>query len=486
MISRCVARSRVFGSAPVGTAAPEAAEKVRVISFDLPASIDSTRLTERERLRQKSNQTRSTAVATAHSLDEYFPTTILSPQPEDLPEVAVVKRPHLWLSRGDKPSVHDIGRYLRYSRDDLMQLLPEGLAGELSRDIFLMPSRTRDIGMMYRKVTHELLTQLERLQSGSAIQKRGWLLEGKRGCGKSVVLNTVAAWARERGNWIVMFEPLGSRFGKEIAEITKSSCGIYIQNQLAKEFLERFLMFNQPLLERLPVDPAYYGRTGIDSSQIETIERVYLPMIEKAIEGKFTSLADRVREINRLRASLVLPSIKKQLPTPSSVLAICEFGISNPSYATQAVAEVINQLKAQDQFPVLIALDEFNELFVVSEYVSARYDNTQFNGYIPSYHLSLPRLLCRWDGHEFKRGVKLYATTWAKRNRRQFDPKILGISEEEIKQVRNFTKNEFASYLAYQQLTGTSHKFPENKLDYFYMLTQGNGFEARRSLATLY
>lgn len=419
-------------------------------------------------------------------MDEFFPSSLLSPQPEDLPEVERVKRPNLWIRPDEEPSVHSVGRYSRFSREALMDLLPEGVAGELSRDIFLIPSRTRDIGIMYRKVTHELVSQLERVETGSSIPKRGWLLEGKRGTGKSMILNNIVAWARERGSWIVMFEPLGSRFGKEIAQITKSNCGIYIQNELAREFLERFVLANQSLLEQVPVDEAVYGRHGIDSNSIDTIERVYLPLIEKALAGKEMLLPERMRETNRLRSSLVLPSMKKQLSSPSNVMEICDFGINNESYATQAVAELITQLKVQDTFPVLTVLDEFNELLVVSEYVSTRYDNTTFNGYIPSYHLSLPRMLCRWDGQEFKRGLKLYATSWAKRNRRQFDPEIIGVKPEEIKTVREFSKAEFAYYLAYQAITGTSHKFPESKLDYFYMLTQGNGFQARRILATLY
>ena len=467
------------------TNAAKAVEKPRIISFDLPAMIDSTRLTERERLRKKSHEVRS-SMSNESKLDEFFPASLLSPQPYELPSVEPVRVPHLWIRADETPTIADTGRYLRYSREDLMQLMPEGLAGELARDIILMPSRTRDIGMMYRKTTHEIISQLQSCDDGHSIQKKGWLLEGKRGTGKSTILNSVVAWARSQGNWIVMFEPLGSRFGKEIADITKSSCGVYIQNELSKQFLERFLLFNRSLLEQVSVDLNFYGRVGIDSSQIETVERVYLPLIEKAVDQKNLSPEERVREISRLRNSIRIPSMKSQMEKPSSLADICEFGIDNISFATQAVGELINQLKIQDTFPVLVALDEFNELFVVSEYVSNRYDNTIFNGYIPSYHLSLPRMLCRWDGHEFKRGLKLYSTTWAKRNRRQFDPTILGIKPEEIKQVRNFTKNEFAHYLAYQHLTGTSHKFPRSKLDYFYMLTQGNGFQARRILATLH
>ena len=466
--------------------------KTRVISFDLPVSIDSTRLSEAERQRSnpfplaKSRKGIGESKSAESLLDEFFPSSLISPQPEGLPIPNPVKIPNLWIRTGETPSACDIGKYGRFSRDELMRILPEGLAGELARDIFLMPSKTRDVGIMYRKITHEIVSQLRLVNDCRSIEKRGWLLEGKRGVGKSSILNNVVAWARTQGNWIVLFEPFGSRFGKEITDIHKSSSGLYIQNQLAKQLLERFQTFNQNLLEQVPVNLNYYGRLGIDTSQIETIERVYLPVIEKAVEQKSLSLEDRVRELSRLRNSLKVPSMRLALHSPQTVAEIVEFGMNNLSYATQAVGELLNQLKLQDTFPVLVALDEFNELFVVSEFVSARYDNTTFNGYIPSYHLSLPRILCRWDGHEFKRGLKLYATSWAKRNRRQFDPSILGLKPEEIKQVRNFTKSEFEQYLAYQQLTGTSHRFPRSKLDYFYMLTQGNGFQARRVLSTLY
>ena len=466
----------------------EAPQKPRVISFDLPAQIDSTRVVESERRRRKNREMNASVTQTnknQHSLDEYFPTSALAPQPDSLPDVTPVKRPHLWMSSQDPPSVRNVGRYMRFPRESLMNLMPEGLAGELSRDIFLMPSRTRDVGIMYRKVTHELISQMSMLSDANNIHKRGWLLEGKRGTGKSAILNSVVAWARQQGNWVVLFEPLGSRFGKEIADITRSSTGVYIQNELAKEFLERFVLFNRALLEQIPVRLEYYGRIGIDSSPIEKIERVYIPLIEKSVTKD--SLSERIEEISRLRKSLVLPTMKTKLPNPSTVLDICEFGIENgTTFATQAVGELLNQLKVQSEFPVLVAVDEWNEMFVVSEYVSTRYDNTLFNGYIPSYHLSVPRMLSRWDGHEFKRGLKLFSTTWSKRNRRQFNPTLLGVSPEEIKQVRNFTKNEFSHYCAHQALTNTSHRFPESKLEYFYMLTQGNGFEARRMLATLY
>ncbi len=463
--------------------------KQRVVSFSLPPRPSTGKPPPSAAVPVVSESVLESTIASAPSpptsiSDSFFPSSMLTPQPEELPAVSAVRRPHLWAHVSDSLSISDVGRFLRFKRDDLIALLPEGLSGETPRDIFLMPSRTRDIGIMYRKAAHELIHQLSQFEPLSHIPKRGWLLEGKRGTGKSSVLNSVVAWARSRGNWLVLFEPMGSRFGREISEIVRSNSGIYLQNALSVQLLERFIQFNEGLLGQVPVALKHYGRTGIDSSPIEMLERVYLPLIEKQITS--TSLVDRVAKVSEMRKTLVLPSLRDKLPNPQNLLSLVEFGIANPSFATQTVAEVLVQLKVQDTFPVLVALDEWNEMFVVSDYVSTRYDNTVFNGYIPSYHLGLSRLLSRWDGHEFKRGVKLFSTSWNRRNRRQFDPTILGVKPEEIKQVRNFTKHEFANYCAYQALTGTSHRFPEDRLEYFYMLTQGNGFETRKMMATFY
>lgn len=455
--------------------------KPRVVSFDLPASIDSTRLAERERLRKKRGS--DVSASAQHQLDEYFPTSVISPQETAL--VEGVKRPNLWLTDNDNVCIDDVGRFWRFTRSDLMRLLPEGLAGELSRDIVLMPSRTRDIGIMHRKTSSEILMQLSMMESGLMGNKSGWLLEGKRGTGKSAILNTVVAAARNRG-WLVLFEPMGSRFGKEICQIVRSANGLYLQNQLAKEFLERFVTFNQDMLMQIPVQSKFYGRTSIDGSPIEMIERVYLPQILEKLDSSTTTLSEQIKNTHKLRSKLVVASMKDRCPNPANVYEICEFGINNMSFATQAVGELLNQLKVQENFPVLIAVDEYNEMMTVSEYVSTRYDNTQFNGYIPNYHLALSRMLSRWDGHEYKRGIKLVATSWNRRNRRQWDPTLLKINNSQIKQVRNFTKNEFEHFCAYQALTNTSKNFPETKIDYFYMLTQGNGFETRKIMATLH
>ena len=174
------------------------------------------------------------------------------------------------------------------------------------------------------------------------------------------------------------------------------------------------------------------------------------------------------------------------LPTPSTVLDIAEYGQQNEAFATQAVYELFAQLRVQTTFPLMIAVDEWNECFPVSEYVSLRYDNTKYHGHIPAYHLTMPRAFIDWDGNRYKRGLKVFATSWKYRKRRDYDVSTYGIRQDEVRTLRNFSPAEFANYVAYYRLMNVIHEFPREKLEYFYLLTGGNGWESRRALSLLY
>ncbi|KYF47562.1 ribosomal death-associated protein 3, partial [Toxoplasma gondii ARI] len=238
---------------------------------------------------------------------------------------------------GGGVGVEDVGRFRLFDRHRLVELLPEGLAGELSRDVEMIPSATSPIGVMLRKATLELQMQLElfaRVHAKSsadtrgetplprkrketrkdgerdarekkkdegkdkdggvggrgleeigsrrsedewrerlselrpfdarlAAVQRGFLLDGHRGVGKSCVLNYLIPWAREN-NWLVVYEPLPSRYAREIGDIKRSSAGVYIQSSFSQEFLERLGRFNRRLLEELPVARRCYGQAALD------------------------------------------------------------------------------------------------------------------------------------------------------------------------------------------------------------------------------
>ncbi|CAE7286587.1 Dus1l [Symbiodinium sp. CCMP2592] len=222
---------------------------------------------------------------------------------------------------------------------------------------------------------------------------------------------------------------------------------------------------------------------------ITVTRRLYEPLIEKTVDREVDAQSlsgpERLQRIAEYRRQVRIPSMADVLK-PQNVWEIVDFGLDNEQYAVQAVAETFVQLQRQTTHPVAVIVDDWNECFPCSEYVSIRYDNTRFNGYIPSYHLSMPRAFHRWDGHKFRRGVKICATSWMRYKRRQYRPELLGVRDFEIRTVRNFTQQEFANYVMYLRIMGVLHCFPAKDLEYFYMMTQGNGWQARKVLSTLY
>lgn len=406
-----------------------------------------------------------------------------------------LRRPHLWVRDYATVGPEDAGKFVKLPRDDLLELLPEGPCGELARDLTLVPSRTRPVGLMLRKLTIELIMQLSELRDAvnsrgePCIAKAGFLLDGRRGTGKSQILNLLAIWAR-KNDWLVVLEPTASRYRNEIAEIKRSNNGVYIQNEFAQQFLEATSIANRHKLQEIPVDLDAYGSRAIDGESVHETRRLYEPLIEKTVDQEVAdqglSEVDRLRRIDAYRRQVRMPSMAEQLRKPMNVWDIVEFGLENQAYATQAVAEMFVQLQRQTTHPVLVIVDQWNECFPVSQYVSIRYDNTRFHGYIPAYHLTMSRALHRWDGRLYRRGLKICATSWMRYKRRDYRPELLGVKQDQVRNVRNFSQHEFANYVTYLRMMNVLHNFPRDDLEYFYMLAQGNGFEARKVLSTLY
>lgn len=268
---------------------------------------------------------------------------------------------------------------------------------------------------------------------------------------------------------------------------------------MSQQFLERTAIFNRPLFEKIPVDMKVYGSRGLEGNHVTYNRQMYDPIIQRAVDRQLEEASfegdkseeilrarERLKAMAKFKQDIKFPSMKSKLEHPENLWEIVEFGIDHDAYATQAVYEMMAQLRVQTTFPCLVAVDDWNECFPVSEYVSIRYDNTRFWGYIPNYHLTMPRVFRSWDGEKFKRGLKICATSWKNQFRRDYRPELLGVRDSEMRTVREFSYAEYANYVAYYEMQNILHEFPKEKLDYFYLLTQGNGRECRRLLATLY
>jgi hypothetical protein len=82
------------------------------------------------------------------------------------------------------------------------------------------------------------------------------------------------------------------------------------------------------------------------------------------------------------------------LADPKKIIDIINYAILDPMLATNALAEIFEQLRNQDKYHILFTLDGYNKWLQPSSYESFRYVNDpSLKGYIPPKDLSLVKLL---------------------------------------------------------------------------------------------
>ncbi|CXI89724.1 mitochondrial ribosomal protein S29 precursor, putative [Plasmodium berghei] len=484
--------------------------------------------------------------------------------------------------------LENVDKYFLFEKEYLDTYFPEGLAGEIPKDILMhntdndnfdiflnktnkQNSKTNNesintsnslilqnhnfehlkgVGILYRKLTHEIINELqicekkcktsnkresynldkyflsnkkvdayydnakniinatcintdeEKTQTSDELKNniyksRSILIDGKRGTGKSCILNTVVLWAKLR-SWIVIFIPDIKKYKFDINTIVRSNTNLYIQPELSKEFLENILKVNEKYLKEIKIFKDILYNTCLDGTHLLYNKKIYNDIIKKTIEeeisndNNYSKLNDIEQNMYRQKLykfyqdNIKIPNILDKFPIPQNLVELINIGINNSAYSNLCVYILFEHLKKQTQFPVLIAVDQFNYNLSVSEYLSINFENTKYNGYIPTYYFTIPKLLLQWNTSKYKRCVKIVSTCWDRENRRNFRPDFLGINKKEIKTLRNFTLVEFKNYVSHLFNQNVIYNFDINKLEYFYMLTGGNGFQARKLLTTLY
>ncbi|EAA19189.1 hypothetical protein, partial [Plasmodium yoelii yoelii] len=212
-------------------------------------------------------------------------------------------------------------------------------------------------------------------------------------------------------------------------------------------------------------------------------KKIYNDIIKKTIEeeiandNNYSKLNDIEQNMYRQKLykfyqdNIKIPNILDKFPMPQNLVELINIGINNSAYSNLCVYILFEHLKKQTQFPILIAVDQFNYNLSVSEYLSINFENTKYNGYIPTYYFTIPKLLLQWNTSKYKRCVKIVSTCWDRENRRNFRPDLLGINKKETKTLRNFTLIEFKNYVSHLFNQNVIYNFDINKLEYFYMLT---------------
>lgn len=161
---------------------------------------------------------------------------------------------------------------------------------------------------------------------------------------------------------------------------------------------------------------------------------------------------------------------------PKKIIDIIDTAIADPMLATNAIAEVLEQLYNQDQFHVLFTMDGYNTWLNPTEYESFRYMNDgKLKGNIPPKDLALVRLLQKFDGHMIRQGVKYLSTTHYKTFNHIMTPEMVQWFDGYQHQIPNLSLNEFRNMIIYKNLAEwTPYFYKEWEIERLFMETQGN------------
>lgn len=222
-----------------------------------------------------------------------------------------------------------------------------------------------------------------------------------------------------------------------------------------------------------------YGKfdmTGVKDGDPEPCPRVWDPLRQcwsddwkgflYDVEWKF--LEQRYKEINYRLAD--------KCPEPTKMIEFIDIALEDGNLATNAIAEILDQVYNQDEHHVLVTLDGYNTWLKPTEYQSFRYTNDpSLKGSVPPKDIALIRLLLKFDGHFLRQGVKFVTTTHRKTFNHIMTPEMVHWFDGYQHRIPNLTLDEFRHCLNFKVLTSWSHgMYQEWQIEKYYMESQGN------------
>ena len=229
----------------------------------------------------------------------------------------------------------------------------------------------------------------------------------------------------------------------------------------------------------MDVDMSRFGKfdiTGVRDGDAEPCPRVWDPIRQCWSDDWKNFLYDQEIKSYEQRYKDLSYRLSDKCQDPKKIMDIVQAGIADPNLATNAIAEILDQLYHQDNFQVLCTLDGYNTWLNPSSYASFRYKNDpKSKSLIPPKDLALVRLLMKFDGHMLRQGVKYLSTTHYRTFNHIMKPDQIDWFSGYSHQVSQLTLNEFRNMLIYKNLTDWTPKFwHEWEIERLYMESQGN------------
>mmetsp|Transcript_18367 Transcript_18367/g.50638 ORF Transcript_18367/g.50638 Transcript_18367/m.50638 type:complete len:457 (+) Transcript_18367:2-1372(+) len=331
----------------------------------------------------------------------------------------------------------DEGKIFKLNKDELKKVFPETLAGGFQRILFgrrrpppvkvtphwLELVKKDQPGFVIRKQAIEILSTLHCLSKQGvkdgkpAINCPGFLLDGAPGTGKSTILNHCVHWARSSGEWIVVFVPDATYYVDGVGVFQRDESGREIlQASHAMQLLQQIINTNREKLAALPTEGAL-------------------------AKGGSKNVAEAIDNLLGMHI------------------------IQREEAAVSTCVNVLDALRTQTKFPVLLAIDEINALCGPSKYRDLEFQP------LPASAVVLARALGRFQDAGFARGVVVGAAT---RTGEYSNIPLPSFGARKPLQVRGLSREEMRAYLAYMNASGDLFA-PVTKelLDYLQFVTAG-------------
>ncbi|KAE8874790.1 hypothetical protein PF005_g11038 [Phytophthora fragariae] len=323
-------------------------------------------------------------------------------------------------------------KFFAFAKEQQDELFPEGVGRRMDETFDLVGHRH----IMLRDTTLKIISAMKDWETAKSESVGAYLIDGERGTGKSFALHQIVQFARE-SNWLVLYIPNPRSWCHEAPYVMQSP---YQEDKFdidvyGVELLQKFLHCHGDQIRSIPVRGKYADR--------------YYPTDK--YESKPKSAVDYKDAALTLRDVVV-------------------GGIRDEELACQAVCDLKEELAQTTEFPVLIAIDDYNTWFQKTVF---GYEGKDVEADDISVIAALKDIGAKGydESRKLKNGLFVAAST------ENFPTKVHFKQQVDYRKIRatmhTYSAEELATVVSYYNQVSFLHDKPtDSQLAYFRLMTK--------------
>ncbi|KAG1686001.1 hypothetical protein DVH05_007302 [Phytophthora capsici] len=323
-------------------------------------------------------------------------------------------------------------KFFAFAKEQQDELFPEGVVRRMDETFDLVGHRH----IMLRDTTLQVISTMKDWETAKNDSIGAYLIDGERGTGKSFALHQIVQFARE-SNWVVLYIPNPRSWTHEAPYVMQSPYqeGKFDIDVYGVDLLQNFLHCHGEQLKSIPLRGKYADR--------------YYPTDK--YESKPKDAADYKDAALTLRD-----------------LVAC--GVRDEELACQAVCDLKEELAQTTEFPVLIAIDDYNTWFQPTVF---GYEGKDVAADDISVIAALKDIGSKGydESHKLKNGLFIAAVT------ENFPTKVHFKQQVDYRKIRTtmrtYTPEELSTVVSYYNQVSFLHDKPtDSQMAYFRLMTK--------------